>query len=76
MVDISCCRQARYLMVDRGDTVRLSELADWVYGGRLVPVVDQTYAISSWEEAVARGHARGRMGRTVLCFGEPDRPNA
>lgn len=68
LVDIGWCRQARYLMVSRGETEGLAELASLVDDGRLRPVVDRTYSLSAWTDAIERGHARGRLGRTVLCF--------
>ncbi|MBX2803192.1 MAG: NADP-dependent oxidoreductase [Myxococcales bacterium] len=57
-----------YLMVDRGDASRLAELAAWVEAGRLQPVVDQSFPLDHWQQAVSHSHTRGRMGRTVLCF--------
>ena len=68
LLDILLWKQARYLLVDRGDTAWLEELAAWVDDGKLVPVLDQVFAFDAWKDAVARGQTRGRIGRTVLSF--------
>jgi len=70
-LDILLSRQAGYLMVDRGHSEDLAQLAAWVDDGRLTPVVDRVYALDTWREAVGRSHERGRMRRTVLSFADP-----
>lgn len=64
--DVLRSRRARWLMVDKGDGPRLRELGAWVEAGELVSVVSETFAFGDWEQAVARSHERGRLGRTVL----------
>ena len=66
--DVLFSRRTRWLMVDRGDGPRLRELGQWVADGDLELVLDEVFPLSDWEQAVERGHARGRLGRTVLAF--------
>lgn len=66
--DVLFSRRTRWLMVDRGDGPRLRELGQWVADGDVELVLDRVFALSDWEQAVERGHTRGRMGRAVLAF--------
>jgi NADPH:quinone reductase-like Zn-dependent oxidoreductase len=70
LFEILTSRRARWLLVDRGDTGLLSEISEWVDDGKLTPIVSETFGVDDWREAVARSHVRGRLGRTVLAFGE------
>ncbi len=70
-LDILLSRHAAYLMVDRGSTEGLEELAGWVDEGILSTVTDQVFPLDQWRDAVARSHQRGRLGRTVLSFEAP-----
>lgn len=66
--DVLFSRRTRWLMVDRGNGPRLRELGQWVADGELESILDQVFALSDWEQAVERGHTRGRLGRAVLAF--------
>ncbi|MEM6930098.1 MAG: NAD(P)-dependent alcohol dehydrogenase [Myxococcota bacterium] len=66
--DVLGSRRAKWLMVDRGDGLRLQRIARWVEADRLGAVVSEVFEMSDWEAAVARSHERGRLGRTVLAF--------
>lgn len=69
LVDIVRSRRAKWLMVGRGDGRLLQEIASWVEQGRLSPMLDEVFELEDWARAVARGHERGRLGRTILRFG-------
>lgn len=75
-VELLGSRQARWLMVDRGDGPRLREIGAWVEQGRLEAVVGEVFELERWEQAVARSHERGRIGRTVLQFEDPAKLSA
>jgi len=68
LADIVLSRRAKWLMVDRGDGRLLQEVGGWVDEGRLHPMLDEVFELQDWDRAVARGHERGRLGRTVLGF--------
>jgi len=70
LTDILLHKQAKYLMVDRGRTGGLDEIAQLVDRGELSPVVDRMFSATAWQDAVAYAHTRGRFGRTVLQFSE------
>ncbi len=69
IVDVVRSRRAKWLMVDRGDGPKLQEIAAWVEQGRLRPMIDDVFELADWRAAVARGHERGRLGRTMLHLG-------
>lgn len=74
LTDVMFSSRAGYLMVDKGDSERLSEIATWVEEGKLEAVVSEMFTLDDWQRAVSRSHERGRMGRTVLQF--EDAPSA
>jgi NADPH:quinone reductase-like Zn-dependent oxidoreductase len=52
----------------RPDAAQLAELAGWIDGGRLRPILHRTYPLAEVRDAFAeleRGHARGKIVVTV-----------
>ncbi|MEM9610102.1 MAG: NADP-dependent oxidoreductase [Actinomycetota bacterium] len=72
IADVLRSRRTRAVLVSKGDTQGLRQLAAWVEGGQLQTVVDSEFPLADWRGAVERAQTRGRIGRTVLSFDGPD----
>lgn len=65
-------KKAIYLMVDKGDHEKLTQIADWVREKKLAPVVDSVYNYQDFQEAFSRVGEKGRHGRVVLRWSSPE----
>ncbi len=68
LLDIVLRRAVRWLMVDKGDSAKLAEIAAWVDAGQLQVEVSAELPLHDWAQAVERSHERGHLGRTVLAM--------
>jgi len=60
----------RWLLVDKGDTQMLTELAEWMVSGQLKSIIDSEFELSDYEEAFSKALSRGKPGRILLKFGD------
>ena len=67
--DVTLSRRAKYLMVDRGDSALLRQIARWAEEGKIESMVDEVFELDDWPVAVKRSRERGRLGRTMLQLG-------
>ncbi|MEM7801183.1 MAG: NAD(P)-dependent alcohol dehydrogenase [Chloroflexota bacterium] len=67
LIDMIVHRKAvRWLLVDKGDSAQIGELADWAATGQLKAVIDQKFELPHYQEAFERALARGKAGRVLI----------
>lgn len=63
-------KKVKYLMVENGDTEKLSLIGKWISEGKIQPVVDSVFSLANYAEAFKRIEEKGRRGRVVMQVGE------
>lgn len=59
-------KKTKYLMVDRGDHQKLSQIADWVRQDKLKVFVDSVYEFEDYKSAFERLQVKGKQGRVGI----------
>ncbi|MEM9455769.1 MAG: NAD(P)-dependent alcohol dehydrogenase [Myxococcota bacterium] len=68
--EIVAYRAARWLLVDRGDSVLLEEIASLTSRGVVRPVVAAQFPLEQWRQAIEQSRSRSVLGRVLLNFAE------
>jgi len=59
-------KKTKYLMVEKGDQEKLTQIARWVDEGKLQPFVDSVYDFADYQGAFQRLTITGKRGRIVM----------
>ena len=65
-------QKMKFLMVDKGNNEKLSQIAKWVEESKLKVFVDSVFSFADYEKAFLRMDEQGKRGRVVLKIAEDD----
>ena len=65
-------QKMKFLMVDKGNNEKLSQIAKWVEESKLKVFVDSVFSFADYEKALLRMDEQGKRGRVVLKIAEDD----
>ncbi|EAY31336.1 NAD(P)-dependent alcohol dehydrogenase [Microscilla marina] len=63
-------KKVKYLMVENGDSEKLTLISSWAAQGKLRPVVDSVFSLANYAQAFRRIGEKGRRGRVVIQMSE------
>lgn len=63
-------KKIKYLLVDKGNKEKLTQISDWVEKNMLHVFVDSVYRLDDYQNAFERLSAGGKQGRVVMKIGD------
>ncbi|MEM8861401.1 MAG: NAD(P)-dependent alcohol dehydrogenase [Chloroflexota bacterium] len=62
-------KSVKWLLVDRGDSALIAELAELATNGKLKAVIDSHFELAGYKAAFERALSRGKAGRVLIKLG-------